>query len=532
MEAGGPSFANMSEEEQNKIVGRNAVALAEKTGINIRKAANILSASYYGKVDPVQANRAVKEEAVYAQTIPNKYKDPSISFASATQATPPEVSEGEITVTKSKEPKKLGDGNVTTKNYSEEEVNKTKTVNNVNVDSSLIGRARQIAKELGSGRSSQADTIFLANLAAGLMKGTTSKSGLGGALEVLGNALGPAVTNYSIIKLKENEIENKLMGDAIDAAAKEFELANKARANPKGGLGRAQFVTDDGKYINFESIIGQDGGVRIQTPEGLVRVTPGTSINIGGEKLNYVRAVKKDTIGDEEQKSIRALGQRVKSLNVLYDAKDIIIRTRTAGAKGKLALLKSRLGSAISDFSGGSLDGLTEGQSRSLEEDFNKAIENSDMTDEKKKELRKKYGFEKLKEKAKRNIKTYLGSEEITSDELEKLAVAEVTLTYALANSFKDTDRLTQRDIDAADRVVGIFPILGGSGTVLSKLNSLEADLLRDVKNLENKLRQQHFVVEGAITNNLAQLKGYEQNKPIKRRKLTKEEIEGVFQDL
>jgi hypothetical protein len=35
----------------------------------------------------------------------------------------------------------------------------------------------------------------------------------------------------------------------------------------------------------------------------------------------------------------------------------------------------------------------------------------------------------------------------LSRDEQEKLAVQEVTLAYALANSFKDQDRLTQRDV-------------------------------------------------------------------------------------
>ena len=42
------------------------------------------------------------------------------------------------------------------------------------------------------------------------MAGTTRKRGIGGALEVFGQVLGPAVNNYAM-KLKENELENELM---------------------------------------------------------------------------------------------------------------------------------------------------------------------------------------------------------------------------------------------------------------------------------------------------------------------------------
>ena len=55
--------------------------------------------------------------------------------------------------------------------------------------------AREIQAEMTQGRTSNSRAVFLSTLAAGLMSGTTSKSGLGGALEVLGQALGPAVNN-------------------------------------------------------------------------------------------------------------------------------------------------------------------------------------------------------------------------------------------------------------------------------------------------------------------------------------------------
>ena len=40
-----------------------------------------------------------------------------------------------------------------------------------------------------AGQKSQAKLVFLANLASGLLSGTTTKGGLGGALEVFGKAL-------------------------------------------------------------------------------------------------------------------------------------------------------------------------------------------------------------------------------------------------------------------------------------------------------------------------------------------------------
>ena len=75
--------------------------------------------------------------------------------------------------------------------------------------------------------ASQAKLVLLANLASGLMSGTTSKRGIGGAMEVFGRALGPAVNNYATLKLKENELENNFMQSALEIASDEMERKNQ-----------------------------------------------------------------------------------------------------------------------------------------------------------------------------------------------------------------------------------------------------------------------------------------------------------------
>jgi len=76
--------------------------------------------------------------------------------------------------------------------------------------------ARLIAKEMRQGQTSQAKMVFLSNLASGLLTGTTRKAGLGGAIEVFGDALGPAVNNMVMVKMKEDEIEQNLLGKALE----------------------------------------------------------------------------------------------------------------------------------------------------------------------------------------------------------------------------------------------------------------------------------------------------------------------------
>ena len=49
---------------------------------------------------------------------------------------------------------------------------------------------------------------------------------------MFGKALGPAVNNYATIKLKENELENDFMSDALELASDENEARNAFLESP------------------------------------------------------------------------------------------------------------------------------------------------------------------------------------------------------------------------------------------------------------------------------------------------------------
>ena len=69
----------------------------------------------------------------------------------------------------------------------------------------------------------------------------------------------------------------------------------------------------------------------------------------------------------------------------------------------------------------------------------------------------------------------------LSREEQEKLAVQETTLVYALANTFKDQDRLTQRDIDAARNIVNIFSLTRSSKDVRASIQAI-GNQLRNLK--------------------------------------------------
>ena len=400
-------------------------------------------------------------------------------------------------------------------------------VNGKEYSSELMQKAKLITKEMMEGRTSNAKTIFLANLASGLMSGKTSQGGLAGAMDVLGQALGPAANNYGIMKLKENEIENQLMGQAIDIALAEYKLANTNNIT-KGSLGRVQFLGPKGKVKNFDGGINENG-----VPYLLVGGQQVAAMDLTGTELatlmgqpelkdfKYAQATIKDQISDDESKAQRLLLQNVKSKNIVYDVKEIIRATGAAGTKGNLNIALTKLNSIMNDFGLGStkdamakLDGTMGEFNQSLELGY----KSGDLTKEQYKMLKK--GFDKdniqkqISAAAEKNYKiedpTTGKLRKPTTNELFELVNAQTTLAYALANSFKDTDRLTQKDVTAAMSVINILPGLGGAETAMASLNALEKDLDRSLDSTLNTLERTYFTNDMVIKGFLSLLKGGE----------------------
>ena len=504
MEAGKTGFANLSKADQEKLIERNAYSLAQKTGISETKAANILSASYYGKVDPAQANRAVQDEAVYAQTIPNKYKDPNISLASTTEATPPEASEGSVQPKpkgpiKVDQPTKIGDAKTDKRKAQTENVDAGTSL----LGQGVIGRAKEIYKELAAGRSSNANLVFLSNLASGLLKGTTNKSGVGGALEVLGAALGPATSNYAIMKLKEDEINNKLMGEALDASAAELKAyAAIAAAQAKGGkaesFGAIQAIGPKGQIVNYQGLRTPTGGLRVQNPDGtFTDVAIGADLGNGFKVAQYIDMKANKEAVDTTK---RALLSRIKSAGYAKQSLDILAADpQKAGGVGAFSLLTSRVGSLLDDIGLGGYNSNVDAaksrlkiQTEKMRSEADAALEDGTITEDQYKEL------EKVWKSADKNvdkvIQRYKGSASLKDkdrEELEQLAVNEVTLTYALANSFKDKDRLTARDVQAAKEIVNIFSWTRGSASVRASLNAIKSNLEKDITGYVQELQRE-----------------------------------------
>ena len=391
--------------------------------------------------------------------------------------------------------------------------------------SEVITRGKLIAKELLEGRQSQAGLLFLANLASGLLSGKTTQGGIAGAMDVLGQALGPAANNYSIMKLKENELENQIMGQALDIALAEYKLANTNEIT-KGQLGRVQFIGPGGKVRNFDGGINENG-----IPYLLIGGRQVAASDITGDQLvtlyndpslkdfNYAQAIIKDKISDDEAKAHRLLLQNIKSKNIVFDVKSIIKATGAAGTKGNLQIALTKLNSLLNDFGLGStkdaiarLDSNEDAFFRSLELGYNSGEINEKQYKQLKKAFKKKDMQKAIQKAAEEN---YMVTDQSTgklrkptTNELFELVNAQTTLAYALANSFKDTDRLTQKDVTAAMSVINILPAFGGAETAIASLNALEKDLDRSIDSTINRLERTYFTNAQVMDGFLSLLKG------------------------
>jgi len=360
----------------------------------------------------------------------------------------------------------------------------------------LVNRAKQIRSELGMDpQGDLARTTFLAQLAAGLLTGTTNKNGIGGALEVFGQALGPAVSNYAVMKLKQNELDNRSMETYLGYALDEMKLFNEAAAGEPfdGELGIVQFIDDNGNTINVKGRQTKGGTIEFATGQvgqrgNEIYAPISSQANVPGfGTVNQF--LDKKTVDKETIKIGDTLSNRYKTFKIANDVLDKIAqKPETVGIKGSINLFKSRFGSALNDFGfsfGGSKD-----EARAIADSYIAKVEASDLDEKTKKELLDKLNFRKLYNKSVGRIQSRSGNEEISPEDLEALAVAETTLVYALANSFKDKDRLTARDVKAAEKLVNLFTLTRGSRSVQASIQAIGQQLQDDIIRYENDYRR------------------------------------------
>ena len=378
-----------------------------------------------------------------------------------------------------------------------------------------IKLARKYYDEVYQNKGSQANLVFLANLASGLLTGTTARSGISGALEVLGQALGPAVNNYATIKLKEGELRQNAREASLNAAMDHMKFLNDAAniENPEQDPGVIQIRLPNGDLSNIAGFQRKDGTVTI--PAGVV-----------GNRETFVPVPQGGVIKDSEgrvigkfenffaQKQINdrlfdiqdILGNRYDALSTtnkvlsILDQEDKGEKVK-AGAGLVIDQFTRRLSGVGKELLGGSTiknfdQELAELQS--LQKDEIKAldralaageIEQNEYDRDKKAIEIGNFKDDGLLKEAKERLLAASGTKGFFSglsrEDQEALAVYETKLVYALANTFKDQDRLTQRDINAAREIVNIFSLTRAGADVKASIRAIARGLRADIRRQE-----------------------------------------------
>ena len=373
-----------------------------------------------------------------------------------------------------------------------------------------IELAKKYTEELEKGQSSQAKLVFLANLASGLLTGTTKKAGIGGAMEVFGQAIGPAVNNYATIKLKEGELRAKRREAGLTAAFDHMKFLNDAAKGDGEAVERSRGVVQirgsDGKLRNYKAYTRKDGRIEMATfdektqQEVFVPVIQGADIkDTSGNAIGRFEDFIPQKIYSKRLQEIEdILGNRYAALATTRDVlktlrkQDADNQQVRAGASLSIDTVVRRATGVAKDILG--FDLANEGKEaeaqaeKFYQDEMNKiqdALDNGEITESEANGERKLIDKKKLKDNILEKIKKKGAFSGLSGADQEKLAVQEVTLVYALANTFKDQDRLTQRDINAAQKIVNIFSLARSSQDVRDSINAIGNQLEADINRQE-----------------------------------------------
>ena len=370
----------------------------------------------------------------------------------------------------------------------------------INKDSPLFKQldiAKQIAKEMRQGRASNANLVFLSNLASGLLTGTTNRRGVSGALEVFGKSLGPAVNNMVMVKMKEDEINQNLLGKALEFSTDFLEAQNQAFDMPDTDeIGVIQYTNENGQLTNIAGRQLEDGTMQYDT--GVVDRRTGLKIyrTFGGNQATFIanKDMNKETLeiaGD--------LAGKYGALNLINRSLGTILKgDAQAGVVGAIGLYGGRLTNALGDIfdfakpSGDNAAQLRQSGRAMFKLERNKAanrlIKSGEFEDKQEalKYLNKQFGtFEQIRRNYLSDAKKRLKGG--STLDYERLAINETVLVYKLANSLKSKDRLTQKDIEMAKGLVKVFPLLRGEDNVIASLQATAETILDDIKQMEDQ---------------------------------------------
>jgi len=449
--------------EKDFVVASNdltAKIMFETGEQNVAKAANIAKAVLNGEVDAKDVKKIAVNDDLYANVTnssgdashPNEIKKSNLSGKGADNSAISTLD---------------GAGKKTTTT--------TKTTNSGDPD---IDAAKTIASEYNfdlkdlDPRTTATDPklVFLTKLAAGLLSGKSIEGGFKGFAEILGTALGPAVDASILVKMKNDENFRDFASMVIDFNKEKLEEKNEVLGSGKFNTGSIEIA---GEFI--EGFQDKETGV-VYTRQGgqVYEVTPDRGqFYPQQDSTKYMDNIKlvadgalSEKILKEQIALLRSPGGKTAS-----GASGIILKT--------VETLGNLPGEILDGFRGGiSQDFSQTGVTEEFSERTNKALQALE------KQLQK--SIDKDIESAQK-----AGQTDTASQTLGKLQVNARMLTYTLANSLKEKDRLTNRDlqlIEELTKTLGLEPD--------EKIIQRYEELLKRVQQ-KQKLRLNKFYVMG-----------------------------------
>jgi len=342
-------------------------------------------------------------------------------------------------------------------------------------------------------------------------------------MEVFGQAIGPAVNNYATIKLKEGELRARNREASLNAAVDHMKFVNEnaVAESPDRTGGIIQIRGADGRLRNYKGYTLKDGTKQIAAgigPDGREQFVPvsqgGPIADSDGQIIGQYENFLEQNSVDKRLFDIQdVLGNRYNALSVTRDVLKTLNQIDQDGNKVKAGAglqidqFTRRLSGVAKEvfgfeISGMSLDALEQKVSELQADEYAAIDRDPDLSDEGKEAAKKNLDSKNLIKQAKARLKSRGMLSGLSREEQEKLAVQEVTLTYALANTFKDQDRLTQRDVNAAKEIVNIFSLGRSSKDVRASIEAIGRQLESDIRRQESL-----YTVAGGLENTLKDLR-------------------------
>ena len=308
--------------------------------------------------------------------------------------------------------------------------------------------------QLQSFSQSEAGNMFMLKFAAGLL------SGKGNFGEVVGNALNPAVDVYAAYKLKEQEMDNKLL-------LERYKQLRDAKGKIKLQVGSFPINNENGTQSYVQAYQNEN------TKETIAYVN-GKEIQIPADQAGLFNS-KKAEVGAKQLEIVGKLGDNAGATAIINDL--LLQNPQTLGTAGAVSLFGTRLASVAGAV-----------------KDIGKEVDYKDIIDINTGKKVSGEGASRVKGLEKsidKNISAIFGQmDNATRDTLAKNGVRAETLKYFLANAFKSEDRLTNRDLEFIGKITNVLAFTKGGDLIQAELREIDGYLKAKrgtfVKQLQN----------------------------------------------